>query len=103
VTETALQKSILRALRLAGHWPMRVGVNHKRGASGSASAEPGCPDLCVLDLGAWLEVKLPGGKLSAVQQAWHQKARERGVNCAVVMSVVEAVATCGVWKREVGR
>jgi hypothetical protein len=54
-------------------------------------AEPGTPDLFVVDRNVWLEVKTPGGRVSPEQKAWHAKAAKRGVRVAVVRSAAEAL------------
>jgi hypothetical protein len=98
-SETDLQRSCILALKTAGYWPIRMQTKGRTGKRSIGAGEPGLPDILVVGFGH-LEVKLPGGKLRPAQQAWHQKARERGVNVAVVMSVEEALATVNVWRRE---
>jgi len=96
MTESAIQSAILDALRLAGHWPMRVNAGGYR--AGARLAPAGTPDICLIDLGAWLEVKAPGGRLSPLQRRWHAKAKRKGVRVAVVTSVDEAMAAVRGWQ-----
>jgi hypothetical protein len=51
---------------------------------------PGLPDLFAMHArygAVWIEVKAPGGKLSANQRAWHELAAQAGVRAAVVDGV----------------
>jgi hypothetical protein len=97
VSETALQRAIVKALETAGVWVIRTGVSSKRGSRGTTSGEVGLPDLCLPGLG-WLEVKLPGGKLSPGQAAWHAKAGTRGIRVEVASTVLEALQIVTLWQ-----
>lgn len=101
MSETELSKSIRSALEVSGWWVMRLGVNQKRGARGSQSGEPGCPDLMLL--GPWsfgfLEVKTATGKLSPEQTAWHARALRSGLRVATVRSVREAMRVAWEWRQ----
>lgn len=100
VTETDLQREIVKALRDAGFWVIRLGVSKKRSRShGTQSGEPGLPDLYLVGLGH-LEVKLPGKDLSPEQERWHGKAASEGVNHATVRSELEAMRTALLWRAE---
>ena len=62
----------------------------------------GIPDLYlthpVKRFTAWVEVKRPGGKPTAVQKAWHQTARDAGNHvlvCDSVSSFVDQIADAG--------
>lgn len=101
-TETALQKAICEALSRRGHWVIRTGVSAKRGARGTQSGEVGMPDLHLLETGSWLEIKLPGRKLSADQKLWHAAARSLGVNVWTVDTISEALEVADRWLQESG-
>lgn len=95
--ETALQTSIVAALRQMGVWVIVMNVTRRRGKRGANCGEPGMPDLWT-EYG-WLEVKLPDeGVVSEDQKAWHRRARRRGVRAAVVDSVGSAVDQVLVWR-----
>lgn len=100
--ETILSAKIRRALKLAGYWVIRTGVSAKRGPSGTQSGEPGMPDLLVIghDWVGFGECKVPGGKLSDVQIAWHARAQDRGQNVAVWTCAAEAIRSCEQWSRK---
>jgi hypothetical protein len=73
------QRAIVDALRAAG-----------RSVEVLSAVGKGCPDLLVALRGRmWLlEVKMPGGELSDVQVAWHQRWR---THVQVVRTVQEAI------------
>ncbi|HEU4544434.1 MAG TPA: VRR-NUC domain-containing protein [Jiangellaceae bacterium] len=98
-SEAALQRAVVKILESLGIWVIRTGVSVKRGKRGTQSGEPGMPDLWT-PLG-WIEVKLPGEKLSPDQEAWHNKARKHGhsVRVAVVRSVSVTLKVIESWKR----
>ena len=99
MTETQLSAAIRKALEKAGFWPIRVNSGALRVAGGFVHGAPaGTPDICLVDLGAWLEVKLPGREADEKQAAWHARARKAGVRVAVVSSPVEAVQTALAWR-----
>jgi len=100
VSETALSKAIRTALEQRGLWVIRVqsGVIpavYKGRRRHIHCAEPGTPDLFVVDRGVWLEVKPARGKLRPEQRAWHEKAARCFVRVVVVRSVREALAALG--------
>lgn len=97
MSETALQKAIVAALRAAGVWVIRTGITRKRGASGTQSGELGMPDLWT-PLG-WIEVKLPGEGLRVEQAEWHAKAFRHGVNVGVATSARGAIELVMGWKK----
>ena len=98
--EGALQHSIRLALEALGHIVIRVQSGKVQLGTGAQSrwvhlAMKGTPDLLVLGRdgkATWLEVKLPTGKVSPAQMAWHSWARTYGHRVAVVRSVSEALA-----------
>lgn len=103
--ETALQKSIVAALRAAGLWVVRVpgqGVLQHMGpgqATMKASEMAGFPDLLVLLPGgraAWLEVKTAQGRLSPLQKSRIEELARAGFTAAVVRSPEEALASIAV-------
>lgn len=96
MSETDLQRSIKMALEQAGFWVVRTQVRGRNGPRSVATGEPGMPDLLLVGVG-YVEVKLPGGKLSQEQEAWHAKAKARGVKVTVAHSVAEAVTTANGW------
>ncbi len=62
--------------------------------------EVGLPDLQVLaPKRGWLEVKTPGGRLSAEQELAHHRLRDAGWDVAVVRSVTEALDAVAGWQR----
>ena len=100
MTERDLQRAIVDALRKSGVWVVRTGVSMKRGKRGTQSGEPGMPDLHLVGLRAWLEVKLPGEELSEEQVEWHEKAKLNGVPVDVATTVAEALLLASTWQLE---
>jgi hypothetical protein len=98
VSETELSASIRGALEANNFWVIRMNSSGRRGPRSVASGERGMPDLHLVALGAWLEVKLPDGELSADQKAWHFRAQQAGVRVAIVRSVHEALRAAMVWR-----
>jgi hypothetical protein len=105
VKETALSKSIRKALAALGCWTIRIqsGVipalyNGKKRFI--HCAEPGTPDVLVLGPLGFLEIKTAKGKLSADQKRWHDRAAKLGVRVAVVRSVKEAVEVVSLWRAD---
>jgi hypothetical protein len=45
----------------------------------------------------WIECKVPGGKLSPEQEAWHAEAKRWGVRVAVVTSGAETAEVLDRW------
>lgn len=94
MSETALSRSIRKALATLGVWCIRV-----QASSVSVrvhGAEPGTPDLWT-PLG-WLEVKTLAGELLPSQVAWHLRAAREGVRVATVRSVEQAVRAVREWR-----
>lgn len=101
MTETQLSAAIRKALERAGFWPIRVNSGALRVAGGFVHGAPaGTPDICLVDLGAWLEVKLPGRLPDEKQLAWHARALKAGVRVATVTSEAEALKTALTWRKE---
>lgn len=101
--ETILQAQIIKALKTVGVWVIRTQVKGRRSARSVATGEPGMPDLYLPGLGH-LEVKY--GEKSTCnddQLAWHARARDAGVNVAVVRSAADAVRIVQLWRRQKGR
>jgi hypothetical protein len=104
VSEKALYESIVKLLRLH-----RVHVTRLAQARASRVTE-GVPDLYLTvpwervgewaprPCAWWVEVKTRDGVLSEMQLAWHEAAKEAGVNVAVWRSVDDALA----WLARVG-
>lgn len=97
MSESALQKTIIDALRASSVWVIRTGVSNKRGRNGAASGEPGMPDLWTP--WGWIEVKLPGEPLRPEQVEWHAKARRHDVNVGVATSAREAIDLVRGWQK----
>lgn len=107
-TEDALQADIVRALRLAvtrgvlvhhavneGTGDVRRGKRNKR-----MGVLAGWPDVELVGpdgRARFLEIKLPGGSLSAAQKARHAELRGCGCPVTVVRSVGEAMAQAAAW------
>jgi VRR-NUC domain len=91
--ESTIQDAIRVALApYAALWRNNVGVDVQRGIRYGLGV--GSPDLIGIHpsgrfLG--LEVKAPGGRISADQQRWHDYARSKGALVYVVRSVEEAM------------
>lgn len=94
-SETALSKSITKALQALGCIVIRVQSGVLRfGGRVVRCAPKGTPDLVVLMKGGrtiWLEIKTASGKVSEEQQRTHGHWRSIGHTVAVVKSVAEAV------------
>lgn len=98
MSETELQKAIVKALEQIGCVPLRIqsgsiGVGNRR----IRCARAGTPDLCVLcpeGETVWLEIKLEKGKLAKSQVEMHALMRVLGHNVCVARSVSEALAAC---------
>ncbi|PRX33971.1 VRR-NUC domain-containing protein [Meinhardsimonia xiamenensis] len=103
--EAAIQRAIVRALRLA--LPGTAIIHHspnERRAGGKAARRaqailvgmgvcPGWPDLVVLAGGrvVFLEVKAPGGRVSAAQRAFRDAVEDQGHHWALVRSIDDAL------------
>ena len=101
MSETALSRSIRKALESCGVWCVRIPAGQYRVTGGRLHvAEPGFPDLlCICPFGL-LEVKVGRAKLRPEQAAWHGKAMRRGVRVAVVRSSQDALAVVRRWADE---
>lgn len=97
--ETVLARSVRLTLESAGCWVERLQSGQhwvKRGRLHCCSA--GTPDFMVLSpVVAFLEIKMPDGKLSKDQVAWHRRAKTAGLEVYVVSSVTEAAALAVGW------
>ena len=97
--ETALQADITKALEKRGHLVIRIFTGSHRVARGYVHGAPeGTPDLCVLVRGGrtvWMEVKLPGQKLSPEQKLWHERAWKLDHVPYVARSVAAALEAIG--------
>jgi hypothetical protein len=103
MTETAISRSVRKALESLGYWVERVPAGKIETARGSwvHSVSKGCPDLLVIaPIYGWIEVKTAKGKLSADQKKWHERAAKAGVRVAVVRSVKEAVEIVALWRAD---
>lgn len=83
--ESRLQRQIHKAVSSRGAFAFKV--------HGSEYMMAGLPDLivCYRGLFVGLEVKMPGGRLSARQGYVHARLRTAGAEIAVVQSVAEAL------------
>ena len=99
--EKHLQKDIMNAIRAHGLWVVKVEVQGsiQRTGAGTAVLRPsqlaGFPDLLVIGpegTTAWLEVKTPKGRTSALQDGRLARLSQLGHVAAVVRSVDQALA-----------
>ncbi len=101
LSETGLSRSIQDALKSLGFMVLRIQSGKvKVRRAWMHLCEPGTPDLHLVGLNAWIEVKRPKQKPTQEQIAWHTKARLAGARVAIVTSVSEAVEAARRWKRE---
>lgn len=101
MTETELSARIRDSLKVLNFWVMRIQSGSVRARHGVVRlAEPGTPDLHLVEHGAWLEVKRPGKALNANQIAWHKRAKKAGVRVHTIDSVGEAVRVALAWRAE---
>lgn len=98
MSETDLQRAIIKALKTMGVWVIRTAVNRNRSGLGIRTGEPGMPDLYLPGLGH-IEVKLPGRDLDPDQVVWHRRAQAMGVNTGVAHSPTEAIQLVHQWRR----
>jgi hypothetical protein len=91
LNETAIRKQIKDALEAAGFWVVITASRGKRSKRGVKTGEPGIPDLHLVEFGAWGEVKVPGGRRSDGQIAWHARAAKIGVRVFVWESPSDAL------------
>ena len=102
VTEAEIQAAVIEALQAMGVMVERVQSGKVKVRGGwMRLASEGTPDLWT-SLG-WLECKTEKGLLSDEQIAWHARARDAGVNVAVVRSAADAVRIVQLWRRQKGR
>lgn len=95
--ESEVQRNVLLWLKLHGirHWRSNTGGAMLAGKGGRPRpvrfGEPGAPDIMGIlhPSGRFIgiEVKRPGGKLTAHQQLWHEAARAAGALMIVASSV----------------
>lgn len=99
MTETELSKQIRDKLEFLTCWVERLQSGRTRVRGGWAhNCSPGTPDLMVLwPVQCFLEVKLPGGKLSKDQVDWHRRAKTAGLEVYVVESVDQVCALSLGW------
>lgn len=90
-SEKQVQTGVKRALRMLG-WSV-YDFSQPR----AAMQTPGIPDLWIVkgNRAAWVEVKRPGGKLSAAQKAFRAECLRAGVEHHVWDSAAEAVWWAG--------
>ena len=92
----------LKAIARLGCIAWRVNSGGRRGRVTLAPA--GTPDILGVLAPSGrlfgLEAKLPGGKPTEAQRAWHAAAIRDGVRVAVVHSVEEAIRTVTEWQRQ---
>lgn len=94
--ETELARQCRKEIEKLGIPCTRVNSGGYR--SRAVGAVAGTPDTWTA-LG-WIEFKMPGGKLSQAQEAWHAAAKRWGVRVAVCTSVEETIRTVRAWIRE---
>ena len=101
-SETQLSKSIRDALESMGVWVERLQSGKIKLRHGWLHCcSPGTPDmLCLWPTVAFLEIKLPGRKLSQEQADWHRRARTAGLEVHRVESVEEAMEHAKRWLSE---
>lgn len=87
MSEAQLQRSIVKSLEAAGVWVIPV-----------RSRDPGMPDLLLPEYGAWLRTKPSDGL--GFEEAWDQKAQERGVRVQTVAGLIEAQLQVSTWQDE---
>ena len=107
-TERVIQRGIVRSLRQLGflvfHVPNGshlVGGYRQWQALQADGAMPGMCDLLIFDRDgevAALEIKKPGGVVSADQDACHQALKARRVRVATVTSLDETLETLKGWQ-----
>ncbi len=100
-SETKLSKAIREQLEKCGFMVERIQSGSVRVRGGRMQlASKGTPDLHLVGLNGWLEVKRPGEEPSEVQLRWHEQARGRGARVAVVESVWGAVQVASEWRKD---
>lgn len=106
-SERVIQRQIVKALRKAGLFVMHVpngghlvGGQRQWASLQADGAWAGFPDLLCFDRDgevAALEIKKPGGEVSADQERCHKALKARRVRVAVVCSLDEALAALKGW------
>jgi hypothetical protein len=99
LSETDLQRSILKALEQSGYWAFRVNSG-LRGSGKVQLAPAGTPDICCVSPPGWIEVKLPGEGPNDAQRDWHARARRLGIRVEIVDSMRDALAIVGRWAQQ---
>lgn len=106
--ETAIHKAIIQACKLllrddvmVFHVANERRCSEKEGAFlKSLGVVAGVPDLIFILPGGftcWMEIKVPGGSLSAAQEAFHNVLATNEHRCVVVHSVKEALDVLELW------
>ena len=97
-SEATLQREIVLCLRKAGylvtHVPIGDAWSRRRIRQSYMGTQPGWPDLVVCGSEGevvFVEVKLPGGKLSPAQGVIHSRLRAMGHDVVVAKSVSDVV------------
>ncbi len=82
--ESKLSRQIMEMIRARGGFVFKV--------HGGETMMNGLPDICGVYQGKsiWLEVKMPGGVVSKIQQYRHQAIRDAGGYVVVPRSVKDA-------------
>lgn len=120
MSESAIQRDIVRTLRLAlpHGWIVQATANKPRSRIAGAiekgmGAVAGWPDLAIYGalvtecdgcaregerpFAGFMEVKTETGRLSEEQRACHDRLTENGFRVAVVRSVADALVTARAW------
>jgi hypothetical protein len=101
MSETELKREIVQKLEKCGFWVERIQSGKVKVRGGwMYLASEGTPDLHLVDLGAWLEVKTDDGEPSPEQVDWHKRAAAAGVRVATVRTPKEAIQAALDWKLE---
>ncbi len=101
MSETELKREIVEKLERCGFWVERIQSGKAKVRGGWMELDSdGTPDLHLVALGAWLEVKTDEGELSEAQKDWHRRATCAGVRVATVRSSKEAIQFALDWKLE---
>ena len=104
MTHDQLQKVVIDALHLLGHYPMHIPLGGKsedvRFRMARQGAIAGTPDLIVASYDGRLgliEIKPPGKYLNAAQKHVHAELNSRNAPVAVVQSIEELCAVLTSW------
>lgn len=99
--ETKLQAQIVKELEKYG-LVLRQQVGKYRSLDGKrivSIGKKGTPDLLYISHTgeiAFIEVKLPHGRLSEEQKEWLHKLTRMGIACGVAKSIEDALSICGI-------